>query len=104
MTDEKIRLDIIKKYIILELNKVKYNFSTINVDNILLYEGWYSYVSDAPNKCIECIISYSYIVEDDILGINAAFDQHKYNTDPNRHHIKVHEWKNIYKLVEVYKL
>ena len=90
LTDTNIRMDIIKKYIILELNKVKYNFSTINIDNILLRECWYSYDADASNKCIESVINYSYIVEDDILGINAEFERHKYNTDPNRYQIKAH--------------
>ena len=82
LTDENIRMDIIKKYIIL---KVKYNFSTINIDNILLRECWYSYDVSASNKCIVSVVNYSYIVEDDILGINAEFEQHKYNTDPNKH-------------------
>ena len=46
--------------------------------------------ASASNKCIESVVNYSYIVEDDILGINDEFDQHKYNTDPNKHQIKAH--------------
>lgn len=85
LTDKNIRMDIIKKYIILELNKVKYDFSTICIDNIKLRECWYNYDPDVPNKCIECVISYSYIVEDDILGINAAFKKYKSNIDRNKY-------------------